>query len=382
MKILQVIPFFAPKYGGTVNSTYILSKELSKAGHEVTILTTDIDKDEKYVESIIKKGVNVICLHSVYNLGLLIYSPSIKNWLDTNLKDFDIIHMHNFRSYQNNVVRTYAKKYNIPYILQARGSVLPFFQKQNFKKIYDFIWGYKILNDAKMVIALTNGELKQYQQMGVRSDKIKIIPNGIDLSEYQLLPARGKFRKKYGIKTDENVILFLGRINKIKGIDLLINSFSDISKELDMVKLVIVGPDDGFLNYIKQMIIDLKLSDKVIITGPLYNKAKLEAYVDADVYVLSSRYETFPNTVLESLVCVTPVVMTKNCGIADIIDKNGGIVADHDIQHLKQAIITLLTNKKLRSKYAKNGRRIVETKFDWLNIIKNLERIYMDILNR
>lgn len=382
MRILQVIPFFSPKYGGTVNSTYILSRELAKEGHEVTILTTDIDKDDEYIESIEKEGVKVVSFPYIFNMALMIYTPSMKKWLNDNLKNFNVIHMHNFRSYQNNIVRKFAKKYDVPYILQARGSVLPFFQKQKLKKIYDFVWGYNILNDAQAVVALTKDEQKQYQKMGISSDKIKIIPNGIDLSEYQHLPAKGGFRKKYGIKTDEKVILFLGRINKIKGIDLLINTFSDISKELDMVKLVIVGPDEGYLTYIKQIIIDLKLSNKVIFTGPIYKKDKLKAYVDADVYVLSSRYETFPNTVLESFACGTPVVVTKNCGIADIIDKNSGIAADRDIQHLKQAITTLLTDEKLMFKYGKNGRKIVETKFALLNIIKNLERIYMDILNK
>ena len=208
---------------------------------------------------------------------------------------------------------------NVPYIVQAHGSVMPFYQKTWLKKLFDKLWGNNILKDASKVIALTETELEQYKKMGVREDKIEIIPNGINLSNYQNLPEKGEFKKKYGIDEDEKIILYLGRINKIKGIDMLIEAFSDISNDLKKIKLVIVGPDDGFLKYLKEMSIDLELSDRVLFTGPLYKENKLEAYRDAYVYVLPSVYEAFPNTVIESCACRTPVIITESCGISDII---------------------------------------------------------------
>lgn len=380
MKILQVIPFFSPKYGGTVTSTYILSKELSKAGHEVTVLTTDIDKDKEYIKSIEKEEVKVLDFSYIFNLSLFIYSPSMRKWLDENLRNFDIIHMHNFRSYQNNIVRKYAKKYDVPYILQARGSVLPFFQKQQIKKFYDFIWGYNLLNDAKAVVALTTDESKQYQKMGVNLDKISIIPNGIDSSSYDVVE-KGNFRLKHGIKREEKIILYLGRIDPIKGIDLLIESISKLSYSLNNFKLVIAGPHTNYQSSLENMVRTLNIEDKVLFTGPLYDIEKFEAYSDADVYVLPSSYDAFPNTILEALLYETPVIVTKGCSINQIIDKNVGIVIDYNSKELKEALFIILNDSELRNSFLNNSKGIIKDKYEFNNIIKKFNKLYYNITN-
>lgn len=376
MKILQVIQFFAPKFGGTVDVVYNLSKELSKRGHEITIITTDLNYAKDYVSELENEGVKVIPFKCVFNFASFLYSPSMNNWLKLNIQKFDLVHLHNFRSYQNNIVHKYSKKYDVPYILQAHGSVLPFFQKQKIKKVYDHFWGYKLLEDASTVIALTETERKQYKEMGVPEDKIEIIPNGINLSEYQNLPERGKFRKKYNINNNEKVILYLGRINKIKGIDLLIRSFVDVSKELKGTKLVIVGPDDGFKNCLINLLKKLQLEDTILFTGPLYNKDKLSAYVDADAYVLPSFYETFPNTVIESCACGTPIIITDRCGISDMVKDKVGLVVEYEKTSLTTGLIKILRDDTLKNDLNKNCKGFVLEKFSLNDVITKVEEIY------
>ena len=154
------------------------------------------------------------------------------------------------------------------------------------KWVYDVLFGYRLLRDASKVIALSTVEAEQYRAMGVPEEKIAIIPNGIDLTEYANLPLKGSFKKKFGIDEDEKIVLYLGRIHKIKGIDILVRAFAEIIEKLDDVKLVIVGPDDGYLGEIETQIKSLNIKNKVLIPGPLYGEDKLAAYVDADVYVL------------------------------------------------------------------------------------------------
>lgn len=139
MRILQVIESFSPQFGGPVKSVYNISRELSKRGHEVTIATTDIEYDDNYIKSIEKYGVQVISFKYDFNFAFFLYSPSMKSWLDSEIKNFDIIHMHNFRTYQNYIVSKYAKKNGVPYILQARGSVLPFFKNKLLKRFMIFL---------------------------------------------------------------------------------------------------------------------------------------------------------------------------------------------------------------------------------------------------
>jgi glycosyltransferase involved in cell wall biosynthesis len=379
MNILYVLPYFNPKRGGDVNVCTNLARGFVALGHNVTILTTDFELDKQYIQSLRSSGIEVSYFKCSFHVGLFLYSPNMKKWLENNIKNFDVVHLHTFRAYQNNIVTYYSKKFNVPYILQAHGSVLPFFQKQGLKRIYDHVWGYKILDDSSKLIALTQTEYEQYKEMGAEESKIEILPNGIDIREYQDIPERGEFRNKHSIKDYEKIILYLGRLNGSKGIELLINAFYKLSTELTNVKLVIVGPDDGFLSYIKNLINDLEIRDKVLLTGPLYHKDKMEAYVDADVFV-TPRFSGFPVTFLESCACKLPIITTKNGDDLNWIDGNVGFVTEYNENSLKKAMLKLLLDDSLNEKFGLNGLKLIESKFNWEDIIKDLERLYKQII--
>ena len=388
MKILQVISAFYPAhaYGGTVEVAYHLSKELVRRGHEVTVYTSDsLDKYHRQKSSVSEiDGIKVYYFTSLNNRlawnHRLIFIPSILPRLRREINSFDIVHLHSYYTFLNIATYHYAKKHNIPYVLQAHGSVLPIFKKQRLKKFFNLFWGYRILKDASKIIALTKIEAEQYKEMGVDEDKIEIVPNGIDLSEYENLPKKGEFRKKYSIRDDEKMILYLGRIHKIKGIDLLVKAFADLINELDGVRLVIVGPDDGFLSTLKRQIRDLKIGDKILFTGPLYEMDKLKAYVDADVYVLPSVYEIFGITVLEACVCGTPVIVTDRCGIADFIDGRGGYVVEYEKDQLRDVIIKVLRDEELRRRFGEEGKRLVREEFGWDKVVGKVEEVYLSLL--
>jgi sporulation protein YlmC with PRC-barrel domain len=84
---------------------YKIGNTLQQNGHDVTIITTDFKFNKDYAKSIENKRVTIIPFHCVTNIGSFLISPSIKKWFKENIKDFDIVHMHNFRSYQNSVVK-------------------------------------------------------------------------------------------------------------------------------------------------------------------------------------------------------------------------------------------------------------------------------------
>jgi glycosyltransferase involved in cell wall biosynthesis len=218
--------------------------------------------------------------------------------------------------------------------------------------------------------------------MGITEDKIEIVPNGVNLSEFDNLPRRGAFRRKHNLKNNQKVILYLGRIYWIKGLDLLANAFADISKDFSQVKLVIAGPDDGYLPRLKKRIKELRIEEKVLFTGPLYGRDKLEAYVDADVYVLPSSYEIFGITVLEACACGTPVITTDRCGMADVIDGKAGLAVPYDKERLEQALEHLLSDDKMRLKFGEYGKNLVRGRFEWGVIAEQIESIYLACLSQ
>jgi glycosyltransferase involved in cell wall biosynthesis len=381
MKILHVISVLSPKFGGLVSALYQLSKELAKKGHEVTIVTSDYRIDTNFAKNIEEYGIKVISFRTVVNFGLFIYTPSIKFWLKNNIKSFDVIHLHEFRSYQNIEVHNFAIKFGIPYIIQPNGTVLPFFEKKTLKKLYDLFYGDMILKNASNHIASSKNELDQIKSMGIDENKITIIPSCIDLSEFENLPPNGTFKAKYGIRQDEKVILFLGRIHKIKGIDLLVDAFFDLSNEMADIKLVIIGPDAGFLNFLLKKIDNLKIPEKIIYIGFIDKSDKTAAYIDADLFVLPSQYETFGLTVLEAWSCGTPVIVSEGCLISEFLP-NKDIIFKRDKNRLKDLIKKILQDDELKLKLKNDGEQLIKNQFNWSKLIEKYILIYSDVIRK
>jgi glycosyltransferase involved in cell wall biosynthesis len=379
VKILQVNVTFTPLGGGTTTVIRQLSESLVQKGHELMIYAGDFKLDREYISGM--QEVKVHTFHNWLTLSRFYLMPGMIGQVRRTLKDFDIVHLHCVRSFPSIVIHHYARKYGIPYVLQAHGSLTTFFYKGWLKRSFDKLWGYRILRDAAKVIALTQTEAEQYKSRGVSNDKIEIVPNGIDLSEFENLPQRGEFRRKYGLDDNERVVLYLGRIHKIKGLDLLARAFADLSKSLNDIKLVIVGPDGGYLPSLKKLVGDLKIGVKVLFTGPLYGQDKLEAYVDADVYILPSFYETFPSTVLEALACQTPVILTDRCGIADVINGQMGLVVPYDKEALCKALLHILSDNKLRQHFEQQSQSLIHQHFTWHKIVGRVEEIYQNAIN-
>ena len=178
------------------------------------------------------------------------------------------------------------------------------------------------------------------------------------------------------------MLLFIGRIHKIKGLDLLVDGFEELIKTNNEknIKLAIVGPDDGFETELENIIQKKGLSQKIILTGPLYKKEKQEALVDCDIFVMPSQYESFTTSGLEAMACEKPLVLTKNNHIHDWVQNNVGLSCDYDKNSLKEALEKLINDEQLKEQFGKEGRRLVEEKYNWDVIDNQILSIYKSIL--
>lgn len=380
MKILQVTPFFSPLHGGSAEAPFQLSRELVRRGHEVTIFTSDYKLGREYIDAL--PGVKIVIFKSRLNAVKFFITPGLAKSLKANITGFDVVHLHNFFTYQNIVAHRYAVKHLVPYILQAHGSSATYFQRGLLKNIFQSLWGNRIVKDATRLLAVAPLEAAQYRSLGTDQNKIEIIPHGIDLAEFSDLPPKGEFRKKYGLTERQKVVLYLGRIDRVKGLDLLAHAFAALCKESPDARLAIVGPDDGYLAELKRLITKLDLEKKTLFTGPLYGKDKLKAYVDADVYILPSSYEIFGITALEALACGTPLVMTDRCGLAETVAGKAGLVVPYDTGQLREAILNLLNDANLRRSLAENGRALLRDQLNWTKIAERIERVYQEVIGQ
>lgn len=394
MRILQVYPYFYPAwmYGGVTRVVYEMSKHLADRRHEVSVYTTDaFDKKSRikisshpyYINGVrtyyFKNMSNYLAYKHILALPIGMFFRTKKE-----IKEFDVIHLHGSRTFLNIIIHHYANKYNIPYVLQAYGSVLPTFQKQRLKKIFDLFFGYRILKDASKVIALTKTEAEQYKKMGVDEDKIEIVPSGIDLSKFEDLPKRGEFRKKYLIRDDEKVILYLGRIHKAKGIDFLIRAYSLLVKGMNVedVLLMISGSDYGHLRKVKSLANSLGVGKKTIFTGSVDESEKAMAFIDSSIVVNVEPHNVFGLVPLEAAACSKPVIVSKGNAISEVISQGdfGFSVQYGNVAELANAMRNVLFNDDLLKKMGMRGREFVFKNFGWDLAGQKYENVYDKVL--
>jgi len=392
MRILKVCSVFYPAYayGGPVAVAYMFSQELVKRGHKVIVLSSNSYDAKKCIKRTYAEinGVKVYYFPNLSNYlawNYRIFTPlSMILAMESFVKKTDIIHMHDFRTIHNIAAYRCAKRYKKPYIVQAHGSILTYFQRGTLKIIYDKLWGFDLLFNASKIFVLNKFEFNQCKQLGIPDEKIEIVPNPIDLNLFKKMPERGYFRRKYKIPLDSKVILYLGRIHKIKGVDILVKAFAYLIREKHLkdkdILLVIAGPDDGYLKYTKMLVSYLNIDKYVLFTGPLYGQTKIAAYVDADICVFPSRYETFPVTLLEVYACGKPVIASSVGGLIDLVinGKTGVLVEPGNERSLMRAISFLINNPELIKKMGDNGKEYVK-KFDIKKIVERLEKIYKNI---
>jgi glycosyltransferase involved in cell wall biosynthesis len=389
LRILHVAYIYPPELtvaDGITNVVYNVTKELAKRGHRVTVYASDMldlhGKASLNASNRLINGVDVHYARSILKYKTFIITPSLFPLLSKTIAEFDVIHVHDCRSFQGIGAYLFAKAKNVPYVFQPHGSYLPSLPESNAKTIAKFaldkLISGRILYNASKLIAVSRVEAEQYQVMGVPEERVEIVPNGIELSEYGDLPPKGAFKKKFGLDEKEKIALYLGRIHRIKGVDILVKAFANVADKLNDVKLVVVGPDDGYLGELETLIKSLKIEDNVLISGPLYSRDKLEAYVDADVYVLPSRYETFPMTVLEAVACGTPVILTETCGIAEYFRDKTGLVVSPDSSHLSEALLEMLINQEKQKDYRENCKAVMQ-KFKISETVSKLEKVYHDL---
>jgi glycosyltransferase involved in cell wall biosynthesis len=387
MNILQITPYFYPAmaYGGPSRTVYELSKSLVRRGHEVTVFTTDsLDKNSRieikdfpsYFDGLEVYYFKNLSNSLAWNQQLFISSGMLKH-LKNHVINSDIVHLNMYRTFQNVAAHYYCKKYGIPYVISARGSIPRIVRKVRLKQIYDVLWGKRILNDAQKVIGISKMEHPQYSAFGVSSDNISTIYNGIDIENYDVLPPRGKFISAHNLH-GKKIILYLGRINARKGLDFLVKSFSNIAAYRNDFILIIAGPDDGYQQKLESLISSLGISDKVKFCGYMGYPEKIEAYVDAEIVVYPSFLEYFGLVPFEALLCNTPAVVTKESGCGEIIaDMDIGYYVDYnDINGLSEVMTKIIENPTEAKNKAMSGRVYVQNNLYWDKVAQQTEKVY------
>jgi glycosyltransferase involved in cell wall biosynthesis len=386
LRILHIVPYFKPAwaYGGPVRVVYELSKRLVERGHEVLVYTTDaLDAHSRSTagEQVID-GVRVRRFRNLSNRlawNRLFIPIGFGKRLAQTMQYFDVIHLHEFRTLQNVYAMPALQKAGRPYILMPHGGLPPELGREGVKRIYDLLYGRRLLEGASRLHALTEMERQQYLALGLPDNRIIIIPNGIDVTAFNHGADALAFKRQYGVRDDQPVVGFLGRLNRIKGPEFLVEAFARVLAHKPDAVLMLVGPDDGAQRELESQVERLGIRDAVRFTGYVGdNERKAAAYRAFDLYVLPSRYENQSTTVLESLLNATPSILTDRCGLTPQLVQSGvaRAVPFGDVAALAREIIDILEHREQARAQAEQGRRYVVEHFNWETLTDQWIEVY------
>jgi glycosyltransferase involved in cell wall biosynthesis len=375
MRVLNVNSTLGLKTGGgTAERTFQMSHFLASQGVQCTVLTLDIELDPQRIACLSPASIVALpCLWKRY------YLPLVK-WkvIRQLVQDANIIHIMGHWSALNAVVYLAARLAKKPYVVCPAGALPLFGRSKLIKKIYNRVIGSAIIRNASAWIAVTKSEFPQFSAYGIDESKIIVIPNGINVDDFPFVEPQ-VFTNKYEL-SNSPIILFMGRLNLIKGPDILLNAFIHVQEYLENCQLVFVGPDGGMLSMLQKRAQEAGVAEKVHFVGYVSGYDKSAAYHAANLLVVPSRQEAMSIVALEAMVCGTPVLLTDQCGFSEVKLINPNLETAVDAEKIAEKLVELLANEVLLDDIALSLKDFAIRQYSWNQVIVNYLNLYQKIL--
>lgn len=367
--VLHSIADLSNASGGPTNFLSQLLNEFYQSGQCNNKIFTSYSKDisnEFLVHPICSKAY----LKKIYYINNL-----FKNYKIINPA---IIHHHGLWQYPIIASYNFSKKKNLPFIISPHGMLEPWSlnQKSFLKNIASQIYQNKIIRSAKYIHATSLMEATNIRNLGFEN-RITVIPNGINTTFYNI-------NKPHNYIYNSKNILFLSRIHKKKGIELLIESYSYLENDLRKNYTVqIVGTGEkNYIAYLNKLIKSKGLEQHIKILKPVYGYEKVKLLQDAYIFILPSYSENFGNVIAESLSCGTPVITTLNTPWEILNKTNSGWCIDFGIEPLFNCLnyVLKLDNISL-NEISQNSRNLAQNNLDISITAKMHFDMYFNIIN-
>lgn len=397
MKILMTAESYYPflEKGGPAVKIRAIALGLAKLGHSVTVLSSDWGFQPSMVSPTIssekirlgwrthESGVTALFLPSIANYRNLSVNPRVLDFL-RQIQEYDVVHIYGLYDLLGPAVTFFCRRNHIPYVVEPMGMFRPIIRNLMLKKLYHFALGRRLMGWAQFLIATSEQEKDEIAEGGMDPQRIVVRRNGVDAPA--TIPVSGAFREKFGIPSDAQVVLYLGRLEAKKSPELLVAAFAGWHKKSERnlnAFLVIAGPEHerGCIGRLISLAASLGISERVKVCGPLYDNAKWSAYQDADIFVLPSQNENFGNSAAEAIACGTPVIVTDRCGIAPYIAGKAGLAVAHDEQALVRALGEILDKPEVAARF-RLACPAVAKKLSWDEPVCQMVRIYERALSR
>ncbi len=362
MRVLHVNHLLDPvSGGGTAERAFQISRELALLGVDCTILTLDIGAATSRAA-----GTPRLRIEAVPCIEPRFFVPKVSvRQIESWVAQADIVQLFGNWTLLNLLVWRACRRLGRPFVFCPAGALPAFGRSLLFKRVYTHLVSRGMVRDAARGICITQDERGHFLALGAQASRLETIPNGIDPGQYTLAEPAGegtKLRVSLGVGSAP-FILFLGRINPIKGPDLLLEAFMALAAKWPQHHLVLGGPDGGLLPQLKELAHAKGLADRVHFPGFLQGSNKAAALREAQLLVIPSRSEAMSIVVLEAGACGCPALFTDACGLEPFQARGAGTMVAVDAQAITVALDRLLAQPDTLESQGERLRDIVTGEF-------------------
>jgi glycosyltransferase involved in cell wall biosynthesis len=382
MRLVFTLPWFDPavQFGGPVAQTRQLSRVLARRGHDVRIVTTDngVPVDWPRDRWVDREGYQVWYARTgPLNRVAPYYAPMLHRPLTEALRGADVLHLRVGLTLVNALARRLALRHGVPYVYNAEGVLCPHRLriKRGAKWLFLRLFERRILRDAAALQAVTAREADDLRRQGADPARIHVIPNGVDLVSAEAGPSGRLFRERFAIPDTARLVLFLGRLHHIKGLDLLAGVVARLAVRHPRLVLAVAGPDEGYQAALGRQAESLGIGDRLRLTGLLTGELQAAALRAADVFALTSYTEGLPNAVLEACAAGVPALVTDRCNLPEVAEYDAGRVEPPDVDRLTHSLDEMLSDPAALARMGRNARRMIEERFSLSRVVSDLEAL-------
>ncbi|WP_414550969.1 glycosyltransferase [Anabaena sp. CCY 0017] len=386
MKVLMVIPALGNVYGGPTQVILELAESIAKLGISVDIIAThangSTNLDVPLNEWIIQKYHRVQYFPYLDFLDYK-FTGAMTKWLFKNVDNYDIVHTNAIFSYPVLAAHWACQFRNIPYIATPHGMMEPWAlaYKAWKKKLYFTLLEQPALQKASSIQMLASTEAEGIKSLHLKPPLV-IVPNGIHSTDFASLPSPDIFYQQFPETRNKILIIFLGRIDPKKGLDLLAPAFAKVHEKFTETHLIVAGPDNtGFLSTAESYFMEGGCRDAVTFTGMLRGDMKYAALAAANIYVAPSYSEGFSMSVLEGMAAGLPCVITTGCNFPEAGMANAASIVDIDANQIADSLIEFLQDPIKAKATGDRARQFILENYTWDSIASKMLSVYQDLIS-
>lgn len=371
MKIAQIVTGLGNEASGPTYSVVQLARALGRGGHEVELYSIGDARLEP------SPGTSHRVFPRARLGGPLWASPPLRRALLDAGQATQIVHNHGLWLMPNLYAGAAARNSDRPLVVSPRGTLAPWALAHHRwrKRVLWQLGQHRAVSHARLFHATSEAEMADIRTAGF-AQPVAVIGNGIEVPD-------GPLATPVGDGQGERVLLFLGRLHPVKGVDRLVEAWGRVHRDFPRWRLRLVGPDElGTAAALRARAAALN-AERIEFSGPLFGADKVRAYRQADLYVLPTNSENFGVTVAESLAQGVPAIVTKGAPWAGLAREGAGWWIDQGVAPLESALREALAAppEALRA-MGERGQGWMRRDFSWDTIARDMTATYDWLLGR